>query len=429
MRLGGRMQAAVEVLEDLERRHRPVPDALRDWGVSHRFAGSGDRAAISNLVLDVLRQKSSNTWLMDSTSPVDLVTSVLLRTWNYPIDKLANELMGDKFAPEIKTPEELTALMSRDLKSAPDHVQADIPEWCEAAFAEAFGPGWMQEAQALAMRAPLDLRVNTLRADRDKVLRSLKASGSVESRFAAHGIRVPAPHGPKRQIAATSEVAFAKGWFEVQDEGSQLAAHLTGAAPGEQVLDFCAGGGGKTLAMAAEMENRGQIHAFDSDRKRLAPMVERLRRAGARNVQIVESEDTLNLLEEKMDRVLVDAPCSGTGTWRRRPDAKWRLSQENLDSRIRDQDEVLDQAARFVKPGGMLAYVTCSVLPLENTERVEAFLARNQGFEMRDAAEIWTARAGGDLSPPRPQSGPGLLLGPARTGTDGFYFMALSRRT
>ena len=151
------------------------------------------------------------------------------------------------------------------------------------------------------------------------MLRGLKAPGAQETRLAPHGIRVPAPDGARRQAAATSEVAFAKGFFEVQDEGSQLAALLTGATPGEQVLDYCAGGGGKTLAMAASMENSGQIHAYDSDRRRLAPMVERLKRAGVRNVQLVEETESLAPLEAKMDRVLIDAPCTGTGTWRRRP--------------------------------------------------------------------------------------------------------------
>ncbi|MBA68600.1 MAG: MFS transporter [Rhizobiales bacterium] len=428
MRLGGRMQAAAEVLADLGARHRPVPDALRDWGVSHRFAGSGDRAAISNLVLDALRMKASHAWLMDGDAPIDLVTAVLLRQWGYRPEALAGELDGDRFAPETKSVPDLAALMGRDLASAPDHVQADIPEWTVPHFQAAFGGNWIAEAQALAGRAPLDLRVNTLKADRAKVLRGLKAPGAHETALAPAGIRVPAPDGARRQAAATSEVAFAKGFFEVQDEGSQLAALLTGAKPGEQVLDYCAGGGGKTLAMAASMENSGQIHAYDSDRRRLAPMVERLKRAGVRNVQLLEDAESLAPLEGRMDRVLIDAPCTGTGTWRRRPDAKWRLTPDNLEKRMADQDQVLDKASVYVKPGGSLAYVTCSVLPDENTDRTRAFLDRYPDFEPLDAAEIWRDAVSGEVDAPLAGEGQGLLLSPARTGTDGFFFALFRRR-
>jgi len=428
MRLGGRMQAAAEVLADIDARHRPVPDALRDWGVSHRFAGSGDRAAISNLVLDTLRMRASHAWLMESDDPMDLVCAALLRQWDYTPDRLAAELTVDRFAPETKSAADLGRLMEKDLAAAPLWVQGDIPEWTVPHFEAAFGETWLAEAQALAARAPLDLRVNTLRADRAKVLRGLKAPGAQETQLAPHGIRVPAPDGARRQAAATSEVAFAKGFFEVQDEGSQLAALLTGATPGEQVLDYCAGGGGKTLAMAATMENSGQIHAYDSDRRRLAPMVERLKRAGVRNVQLVEEAESLAPLEAKMDRVLIDAPCTGTGTWRRRPDAKWKLSRDNLDKRIADQDEVLDKAAAFVRPGGMLAYVTCSVLPEENTARTSAFLARHAEFAVRDAREIWRERLGGEHPVPHAGVEEALLMSPARTETDGFFFAAFERR-
>ena len=428
MRLGGRMQAAAEVLAETEARHRPVPDALRDWGLSHRFAGSGDRAAISNLVLDVFRMKASHAWVMESESAIDLVCAALLRQWGYTPDTLAADLADDRFAPETKSSADLGRLMQKDLTSAPLWVQGDIPEWTVPHFEAAFGDNWLTEAKALAGRAPLDLRVNTLRAERAKVLRSLKAPGAHETGLAPNGIRVPAPDGPRRQIAATSEVAFAKGFFEVQDEGSQLAALLTGAEPGEQVLDYCAGGGGKTLAMAASMENSGQIHAYDSDRRRLAPMVERLKRGGVHNVQLVEDAESLAPLEAKMDRVLIDAPCTGTGTWRRRPDAKWKLSRDNLDKRMADQDEVLDKAATFVRPGGVLAYVTCSVLPEENTARTAAFAARHPEFAVRNAGEIWREKLGSQVPVPTAGAQEALLLSPARTETDGFFFALFERR-
>lgn len=429
MRLGGRLQAAIEILSDIETRKRPVPDALKDWGLSHRFAGSGDRAAISNLVHDVLRRRLSHAFSMQSEAPGELAVAALMRQWSIGPEELLAQLEGDRYAPETKSAAALHAALARDLADAPGHVQADIPEWVVPEFEAAFGERWIVEAAALGERAPLDMRVNALRAQREKVLKSLPDTGAAPTRLAPFGIRIEAGNGPKRQISATSEVGFAKGWFEIQDEGSQIAARLADALPGEQVLDYCAGGGGKTLAMAADMNNRGQIHAFDADRRRLAPMVERLRRAGIRNVQIVEREGELSPLAGRMDKVFVDAPCTGTGTWRRRPDAKWRLSAANLAQRSRDQDAVLDAAAPYVKPGGQLFYVTCSLLPAENMQRAEAFLARNGDFELLALEDRWRGAVADPLfEVPHARSGPGLLLTPHSAGTDGFYFAGFTRK-
>lgn len=430
MRLGGRLQAAIEVLSDIETRHRPVPDALKDWGLSHRFAGSADRGAIHNLVHDAFRLRSSHAFIMDSATPRDIAVAVLLRQWGMSPQELASALEGDRFAPEIPPVSVMQSCLARDLSEAPLHVQADVPEWVVPEFERAFAADWVAEAQAMCERPPLDLRVNTLRANRQKVLGALAAPGAAPCRLAPFGIRIPAGQGPERQVAATSEVSFARGWFEIQDEGSQLAAGLVGANEGEHVLDYCAGGGGKSLAFATAMDNRGQIHAFDADRRRLAPMVERLRRAGADNVELVERAAALEPLAGRMDRVLVDAPCTGTGTWRRRPDAKWRISEKNLADRMQDQDKVLDAAASFVRPGGELAYVTCSLLPSENTDRAEAFLSRHGDFELADLSSRWAGLvAEPDVPLPSAPHGPGLVLSPRRTQTDGFYFAGFTRKS
>lgn len=429
MRLGGRLQAAIEVLSDIQTRHRPVPEALKDWGLSHRFAGSGDRAAISNLVHDALRMKLSHSFIMDGDSPADLAVATLLRQWDFSPDTLANTLDGDRFAPENPDAAQLSACLTRDLSQAPAHVRSDVPEWLTDSLARGFGADWEAEAQALTARPPLDLRVNTLMATREQVLDAFSDRGAKTTRLSPLGIRFEAGKGAERQLAATSEVSFARGWFEIQDEGSQLAALLAGAAPGEAVLDYCAGGGGKSLAFAAMMANQGQISAFDADRRRLAPMVERIRRAGAEIIDIRERSTDLMGLEGTMDRVLIDAPCTGTGTWRRRPDAKWRISEKNIADRIADQDKVLDAAAAYVRPGGELAYVTCSLLPQENGDRVEMFLARNADFELLDPAPRWTACVAAAGEPvPLTHKGPGLTLSPRRTGTDGFYFAVMHRR-
>jgi 16S rRNA (cytosine967-C5)-methyltransferase len=313
------------------------------------------------------------------------------------------------------------------LEDAPPHVQGDIPEWVVSHFERNFGEAWLSEAQALALRPSLDLRVNSLKADRERVLKSLSETGAQPSAIARNGIRIAPGEGPSRLPNVTAEVAFQKGWFEVQDEGSQIVADLVMAADGEQVLDYCAGGGGKTLSLAATMHNTGQVHAFDADRKRLAPIIERLKRAGTRNVQVHENTRSLQGLVGKADRVLVDAPCTGTGTWRRRPDTKWRLTQRNLEERVEQQREALAAAARFVRPGGHLCYVTCSLLPEENQDQVQNFVASGGNFEIVPGEEAWRALFPASAHKPLSASGGGLTLSPAATDTDGFFFAMMRR--
>lgn len=421
MRLGGRLSGAIEVLDDIEKRKRPVADALKDWGLSHRFAGSGDRAAIGNIVYDALRMKLSHAYLMDSDSPTALAHAVMFRQWGFTADALAAELEGDKFAPAPLSAEMTKAFSERRLEGAPAHVQADIPEWTQGSFEANFSDSWLDEAKALAGRPTLDLRVNTLKATREKVLKALERSGAEPATIARHGVRIPAGEGASRLPNVTAEISFQKGWFEVQDEGSQIVADLVFAQEGEQVLDYCAGGGGKTLAMSAAMNNKGQVHAYDTDRKRLAPIIERLKRAGTRNVQVHESVDSLAPLSARFDRVLVDAPCTGTGTWRRRPDTKWRLTQKNLEERLAQQEEALANAAQFVRPGGYLIYVTCSVLPEENESQVYGFCEDNPEFEILSAADNWAKLFGTDKPQPWSADMKSVTLTPASTGTDGFF--------
>jgi 16S rRNA (cytosine967-C5)-methyltransferase len=245
--------------------------------------------------------------------------------------------------------------------------------------------------------------------------------------LAPQGIRIPPIGGSGRHPNVQAEPSFQKGWFEVQDEGSQLVASLAGATSAMQVLDYCAGAGGKTLALSAAMENKGQVFAYDSEKARLAPIFDRLKRADARNVQVVSKPQDLAALEAGMDLVLVDAPCTGSGTWRRRPDAKWRLSEKQLGVRTGEQRAILDRAAAYVKPGGRLAYVTCSVFPGENAIQVGEFLARNRGFAPLDHAGLWQDRLPGRQGAARIDRDRGITLTPARSGTDGFYLAALHR--
>jgi 16S rRNA (cytosine967-C5)-methyltransferase len=423
---GGRVAAAIEVLAAIETRHRPASEALKDWGVSHRFAGSGDRAAIGNIVYDALRWRASSAWIMGADTPRALVLATVGYRWRLGADGLARLFDGDEHAPEPLSESETDRLATVDLGAAPDAIRADRPEWTAARFQRLFGDDWVAEGEALALRPPLDMRANLLKADRDKVLKSLARFGASAARFAASGLRIAPTEGEGRHPNVQNEPAFQKGWFEVQDEGSQIAALLVGAKPGEQVLDLCAGAGGKTLALASAMQNKGQIFATDSDRARLAPVFDRLRRAGARNVQVREAGASLADLAGRMDAVLIDAPCTGSGVWRRRPDAKWRLTERALGDRMAEQAALLREGARFVKPGGRLVYVTCSLFPEENADQVAAFLAAASDFEGQPPAE--GAAKVPSLAEAALVSGDGLVLSPRRTGTDGFFVATMRRR-
>ncbi|PHP67008.1 MFS transporter [Zhengella mangrovi] len=427
MQLGGRLAAAIEILDDIGTRHRPAADALRDWGVSHRFAGSGDRAAIGNIVYDALRLRTSSRWRFNAEGGRPEAFGALITGFAMTPDDLAGRLAGDRFAPEPLSSDEVAAWTGRDLDTAPDHVRAECPDWCAPLFAEAFGGDWIAEAAALAGRPPLDVRVNTIKASPDKVARALAKAGAAPVAGLPGALRIAPVTGQGRHPNITAEPAFQKGWFEVQDCGSQAVATL--AAPDEpgQVLDLCAGGGGKTLALSAGFGNKGQVHAWDADRNRLAPIFERLRRAGTRNVQVHAADADLSPLEDQMDLVLVDAPCTGSGTWRRRPDTKWRLAETSLDARVGEQAGVLDNAVRFVRPGGRIAYVTCSLFPQENTRQAAAFLVRHPAFRALDAMTVAETRLPDLASAMRPDGQGGLLLTPARTGTDGFFFALFER--
>lgn len=426
MRVGGRLAAAIEVLEDIDRRHRPAADALKDWGLSHRFAGAADRAAIGNIVYDALRRKRSAGWLLDSGEARALAFGALMIEWGMNAEAINAALADDRFAPAPLAGAELAALAVRRLEDAPDAVRADCPDWCVPLAEEAFGEGWVAELAALAARPPLDLRVNTLLSGRARVLAELAGSGAAAADIAADAIRIPPIAGGGRHPNVQAEPAFRKGWFEVQDQGSQIVAALAGAEAGMQVLDYCAGAGGKTLALAAAMGNSGQIFAYDAEKQRLAPIFDRLRRAAARNVQAIAGTAGLEPLAGRMDLVLVDAPCTGSGTWRRRPDAKWRLTARQLDVRIAEQAGILDNARRYVRPGGRLVYVTCSIFAQENRHRIDAFLVANGDFSAADPGDTWRSHFGDHRDRVRFDR-TGTILTPAATGTDGFYCAVLER--
>jgi len=426
-----RLSAAIEVLADIEARRRPAADALKDWGLAHRFAGSSDRAAIAGLVYDTLRRKSSSAWLMGEATPRAVLIGMLHRERGLVVGSIAGLCSGARFAPAPLSEAERAALARDALDDAPAPVRGDYPEWLDPHLARSFGEERAAEGAALASRAPLDLRVNTLKAEREEVLGKLADLGVEPTRWSPSGLRIRLAADAKSP-ALHAEPLYRKGAFEVQDEGSQLAALLAGAEPGEHVIDLAAGAGGKTLALAAAMHNRGQIYATDIDKRQLVPIRDRIARAGARNIQVRTPRggaDVLADLAGRADCVLIDAPCTGTGTWRRNPDAKWRVRPGALAERLKQQQALLDRAAALVKPGGRIAYVTCSVLTEENGDQVRAFLTRNPDFSVEKPAEVALPLGERAFLFLRAalMSEEGLLMTPRRTETDGFFVSLLRR--
>jgi 16S rRNA (cytosine967-C5)-methyltransferase len=428
MKSGARLAAAVAVLTEISARHRPAALALADWGKASRYAGSGDRSAVGNLVYDVLRRRGSIAARMGASTPRALVLGAAGRALGLDAAQIAEAADGSRHALAPLTDGERSAL-ERTEPLREGEMLADIPAWIIPALREALGDSLPAEAAALSERAPVDIRINTLKSTREAVLAELASLAPVATDHAPNGLRFAAPEGAGRTPNVEAEPAHGKGWFEVQDQGSQIAARLVDARPDHEVLDLCAGAGGKTLALAAAMKGKGRIIAHDNDKTRLRPIFERLTRSGAKNVEILAAGDAeaLSGMTERFDRVVIDAPCTGSGTWRRRPDAKWRLKPRNIEQRLAEQRDVLAEAAPLVKSGGRLVYITCSLLPAENTDQVAAFVAANPAFSLVPYADVWRDVMPGEAPASADGRTGSLLLTPARHGTDGFFIAILAR--
>lgn len=426
MKQPGRLAAAMEVVAEILARNRPAAEALHDWGKAHRFAGSTDRHAIGTLVYDTLRRRNSAAALMDADTPRALVLGAYALAWNRPMAEIESQC-AEQYGPGALSAEERQHLAAGLPDGLSLHVQGDYPPWLEAELQLAFGPRLVAEMQAQASRAPIDLRANTLKTSRADLLGKLTRFSPVPTPLSPMGLRIAAPGGEGKHANVEAEPAHGLGLFEVQDEASQLAVMLAGAEPGQSVLDLCAGAGGKTLALAAMMQNRGKLVAHDRDRHRLRPIFERIGRSGATCIDVIAAEDSASLQAAAYDLVVVDAPCTGSGTWRRKPDAKWRLGQKQLDMRLNEQRAVLDQAAGLVRPGGRLAYFTCSVLPSENGGQVQAFLQRHREFRLQPVEDSWRKNIGAQVPSSADGKSGTLQLTPASHGTDGFFLALLQR--
>jgi 16S rRNA (cytosine967-C5)-methyltransferase len=426
MQLAGRVQAAIEVLHEVLTRYRPASEALKDWGKAHRFAGSGDRHAIGTLVYDGLRQRLSAGVQGGGDSARHIILGVLRGGHGLNVAEIAalSEGAHGPAALDDSEREALTAVAA----GLPWPVAANIPAWLVPVFEQQFGERARAEALAMCERAPIDIRVNTLRADVAKVMTALAHANPVPGPWVPTSLRIALSSSNQKHVNVEADPAHGLGWFEVQDTASQIAAALSGVRPGEAVLDICAGAGGKTLALAALMQNKGRLVATDVDKHRLRPIFERMMRSGASCVEVVSADAAgASLLPDSFDCVVVDAPCSGTGTWRRKPETKWKLTQKTLETRLIEQKGVLERSAALVRKGGRLVYFTCSILPAENVRQVTGFLKAHTDFKIVPYKEQWARNIGGIA----PKSADGredtLLLTPHSHGVDGFFVAVMVR--
>lgn len=422
-----RIAAAIELLGQIDAAPRRPADAVAsDFFRGRRYIGSGDRRAVSERVWIVLRRRRRlEWWLKDAPRTPRLLVAASLLTEGWTRAGVAQAYSGGQFAAAILSREESAALgriegHTIDHPAMPDAVRYEVPDWLLPHLQARFGVSLAAEMAALAEPATLDLRANLLKGTRDEALSALAQEGwqAKPTPLSPWGLRIegrrPVTEGP----------AFQSGLVEIQDEGSQLVAAMVGAAPGMRVVDWCAGAGGKTLALAATMANRGQIVACDVSAPRLEGAVRRLRRAGVHNVErhlLAPGDKWAKRRAGGFDRVLVDAPCTGTGTWRRNPDARLRLQPEDLAELLPKQADILDAAQSLVRRGGRLVYATCSLLHEENEAQVTGFLSRHPDFAVVPLGQAWP------FPSPAPGGGDFLSLTPARHGTDGFFTAVLER--
>jgi 16S rRNA (cytosine967-C5)-methyltransferase len=438
MKPSARIQSAIEVLENLQttwetKRHAPMDALLNDYFKARRYIGSKDRGSIAELVYYVLRHGGALEWHVEKTgraaNPRRVVMAALYIGQHLSTDEIIDLFSEEKYAPSALTDAERGMLERLDGKTLDDETMPvparhNFPDWMIGRLKESFGDELPEAMAALNEQAPVDLRVNTLKC--------LGVSELIHALDKEGHLATPTPHSPlgvrlKKRIAAFNTQAFQDGWFEMQDEGSQIVAQLVEAQPGDKVIDFCAGAGGKTLAIAATMKNKGRILAWDTSETRLKQMPKRLARAGVSNVQIHtikdENDQFIKRHKASADWVIVDAPCSGSGTWRRNPDLKWRFTAADLEELKVLQHRILASASRLIKPGGKLVYVTCSVFQDENIRQLKQFLGEHGTFRVVPPGKMWNK-----LTTTLEDGLPVIQLTPHKDGTDGFFAAVLTNQ-
>lgn len=428
-----RLQAAMEILDDIHFRDLPADRVMAGYFKNRRFIGSKDKKFIADTVYGLIRRRGELAWYLEQQKARPSTRNLLL-SWlrigrGMNLREITPLFGGHPHAAAALTSAEellLKNLRAADVEKLPRHIRLNVPAWLEDELAQSLGDELEGALSEMKGEAPTDIRVNTLKTSREALLKRLKTEMK-------EAVAQPTAYSPvglrfdNRQALFTLP-SFKDGLFEVQDEGSQLLALLAGAKPKEFVIDLCAGAGGKTLAMAALMQNKGRVLACDVVERKLEELKKRLKRAGVDTVMTRAIRDTrdpyLKRHRFKADRVLLDVPCSGSGTWRRNPDAKWRLTHERLRELNQTQAEILRGGAQLVREGGRVVYATCSILHRENGRQVDAFLRDNPHFKVVPIAQVW-AEAG--LPEPCPVTTPYLQLLPHLHQTDGFFVAVLEK--
>ncbi len=427
MNPSSRLQAVIDLLDTVLGESRPADGVIAMYFRNRKFFGAKDRRSVGDQIWRILRHRARLSWALGTESPSGrlLVAADLAHYDKRSVDAINGLFSGALHGPyPLATNERrmISQAASRDLADAPREIKLEMPDWLVEKFDAAFGKQADAELAGLQGEAPLDIRANILKTTRDAVLEELTGEKlkATPTLLSPMGVRITG-----RQTLGNHS-GFKDGRFEVQDEGSQLVSLLAETKPGHAVIDLCAGAGGKTLAMAATMNNTGRIMACDVSVKRLERAKLRLRRAGVHNatLRVLEANDKwIKRQAESFDRVVIDSPCSGTGSWRRHPDARWHFTSDSLANLTATQDGLLDQAAPLVKVGGRLVYITCSLLPDENEDRIAAFQARHPSFRILPVADVWRAV----LGTAAPTEKDTLTLTPASHNTDGFFIALLER--
>lgn len=421
-----RIQAVIEILTEVIEVLRPADTLASAYLRNRRFIGSKDRQAINQRLFRIMRQYHRLDWSIRKagarTDARSLVIADLLFQKEFDAKGMNELFSGGQYAPieMIKEERDLVKYLNGKELEPPDmplRERLECPEWAYAGLEKALGSEFTRELAAMMTPAPMDLRVNALKATRDEVLKELQDGGidAIAGKISPLSIRCFG----RPQIS--QHPLFTGGYIEIQDEGSQMVALVADAKPGEQVADFCAGAGGKTLALGANMQNKGRIVAMDVLGKRLLRAKERFKRAGLHNVETRELTSERDKYVKRhvgfFDLVLVDAPCTGTGTWRRDPDKRWRQLGPGISELVPLQKNILESASRMVKQGGRLVYATCSLLPEENELQIQEFLAAHKDFKLRPAREQINLPGVGEY----------LQMTPAKHDTDGFFAAVLVR--
>jgi 16S rRNA (cytosine967-C5)-methyltransferase len=426
MKPAARIQSAIEILELIFEGKRPADALVGDYFKARRYAGSKDRRSITEIVYTILRKKAKLHWLAEQVQIDPTPRSYALIDCALRDDDLETIFVDDQYSPaplQANESDGVALLKEIDINTAPQSVRLEFPEWLQDDLTSSLGDDFEVVLNALNEEAPLDLRINSLHPNA-KDAAALLLEDNLETEAGPYS---PVCLRSQKKVKLSGLKSYQDGLVDIQDEGSQLIALLTQAKGCDLVMDFCAGGGGKTLALAAEMENQGMLYALDISSTRLYKMKKRLERAGASNVHLhpikVENDPWLKGFECRVDRMLIDAPCSGIGAWRRNPESRWKMTPELLADLLGRQKRILQSSAHLVKQGGRLIYATCSLLKRENEDQIAEFLKENDNYSIVPITAVWAER----FDTPCPFEGDFMTMRPDLHKSDGFFCAILER--